>query len=84
MTIDKYRYVLDTDASNHSIRAVLSQIQVDEEWVIAYESRTNSKAEVNYCAARNEILAVVYLVKQFKQYLRGREFVVRTGNAALA
>ena len=32
-------YILDTDASNHAVSAVLSQIQVGEEHVIAYASR---------------------------------------------
>ena len=40
-------YVLDTDASNHSIRTVLSQIQYGEEMVIAYGSRKHGKAEIN-------------------------------------
>ena len=44
MPTDEDRYVLDTDASNHSIGAVLSQIQVGEERVIAYGSRTYNKA----------------------------------------
>ena len=75
--------MLDTDASNHSIGAVLSQIQSDEERVIAYGSRTYNKAEVNYCTTRNELLPVVYFMKLFKQYLLGREFLVRSNHDAL-
>ena len=82
MPTDADRYVLNTDASNHSIGAVLSQIQAGEGRVIAYGSRTY-KAEVNYCTTRKELLAVVYFVKQFKQYLLGREFLVKTDHAAL-
>ena len=76
-------YVLDTDASNHSIGAVLSQIQSRDEWVIAYGSRTYGKAEINYRATREELLVVVYFMKLFKQYLLIREFLVRTDHAAL-
>ena len=60
MPTDNDRYVLDTDVSNHAIGAFLSQIQVGEERVIAYGSKTCSKPEVNYCTTRNELLAVVY------------------------
>ena len=51
--------------------------------MIAYGSRTYNKAEVNYCTTRKDLLAVVYFVKQFKQYLLGRKFLVRTNYAAL-
>ena len=51
--------------------------------MITYGSRTYNKAEVNYCTTRKELLAVVYFVKQCKQYLLGRKFLVRTDHAAL-
>ena len=83
MPTDEDTYILDADASHHTIGAVLSQVQAGKERVIAYASRTYSKAEVNYCTTRQEFLAVVHFVKQFKQYLLGREFVIRTDHAAL-
>ena len=83
MPTDKDTYILDTDASHHVIVAVLSQVQAGEERVIAYASQTYSKAEVNYYTTRQELLAVVHFVMQFKQYLLGREFVIRTDHAAL-
>ncbi|XP_076230291.1 uncharacterized protein LOC143176614 [Nomia melanderi] len=49
-------FVLDTDASNFAIGAVLSQIQNGEERVIAYFSKTLGKAERNYCVTRKELL----------------------------
>ena len=76
-------FVLDTDASNESIGAVLSQIQNNEEVVIAYGSRTLSSSERNYCVTRKEMLAMVHFVKHFKQYLLGREFLLRTDHGAL-
>ena len=76
-------YVLDIDASDHSIGAVMYQIQSGEERVIAYGSRTYSKAERNYCTTRKELPPIVYFMKQFKQYLLVNEFLVRTDHAAL-
>ena len=65
MPTDGDVYVLDTDASEQSIGAVLSQKQGGEEKVVAYASRTYSRAEQNYCTTMKELLAVVYFMKQF-------------------
>jgi len=51
-------FILDTDASNYSIEAVLSQIQEEKERIIAYYSKVFSKAEKNYCVTRRELFAV--------------------------
>ena len=71
----KERY-LDTDASDRRIGAVLSQEQNGQEVVIAYTSRTLSRPERNYDVTRRELLAVVYDLKAYRQYLLGREFVI--------
>ena len=76
-------YILDCDASDHGIGAALHQIQDGEEKVLAYGSRLYGKCEKNYCVTRKELLAVVFFTKVFKQYLLGREFVLRTDHAAL-
>ena len=76
-------YILDTDASNYGIGAVLSQIQGGEERVIGYYSRSLNKAERNYCVTRKELLAVVAAVEHFHYYLYGQKFTVRTDHSAL-
>ena len=76
-------FILDTDASNEGIGAVLSQVQDDEEKVIAFASKTLSKTERNYCITRRELLAVVYFTEQFKHFLLGRPFLIRTDNSAV-
>jgi len=75
---------LDTVASNSGLGVVLSQLQDGEEKVILYASRLLSKAERNYDITKKELLAVVYGLKQCRQYLLGRRFVVRTNRAALS
>ena len=76
-------FILDTDASNQSIGAVLSQEQQGEERVIAYASHTLNCAEKNYCTTKKELLAVVYFVEHFRHYLYGRHFIIRTDHASL-
>jgi hypothetical protein len=83
MPADEGEYRLDTDASNLAIGAVLSQVQDGEERVIAYASRMLSTPERNYCVTRKELLAVVHFTKQFRPYLLGREFLIRTDHSAL-
>ena len=77
-------FILDTDASNLAIGAVLSQKSDDgKERVVAYASRTLSKAERRYCVTRKELLSVVHFVRHFKPYLLGRKFIVRTDHSSL-
>lgn len=80
---DSGKFYLDTDASEHGIGVVLSQDQDGQEVVICPASRVYHNPERNYCVTRKELLAVVHFLKYFKQYLLGREFVVRTDHSAL-
>ena len=55
-------FILDTDASDSGIGAVLSQIDSQgRERVVAYGSRLLSKPERNYCVTQQELLTVVFL-----------------------
>ena len=76
-------FILDVDASNLSIGAVLSQITETGECVVAYGSRTLSKSERRYCVTRKEMLALVYFVKYFRLYVYGKQFTVRTDHGSL-
>ena len=83
MPTDHDHFVLDTDASDTAIGAVLSQSIDGVERVVAYASKRLSRAEMNYCVTRRELLAVVFFVKYFRHYLLGRRFTVRSDHAAL-
>lgn len=76
-------FILDTDASNCHIGAVLSQRQGTTERVIAYGSKVLSRQERNYCVTRRELLAVVHFVVHFRHYLLGRRFTLRSDHGAL-
>ena len=77
-------FLLDTDASDTGLGAVLSQAdEQGREHVIAYASRTLSKAERHYCVTRKELLAVVTFIHHFRPYLIGRQFTLRTDHGCL-
>ena len=77
------RFVLDTDASLFAIGGVLSQIQNEEEVVIAYASRSLRLSQRRYCTTRREMLAAVVICTHFRSYLRGSQFTLRTDHSSL-
>lgn len=77
-------FILDTDASDAGIGAVLSQVDdTHAERVVAYASSTLSRAERRYCVTRKELLAVTTFVKHFQPYILGRRFTLRTNHGSL-
>jgi hypothetical protein len=78
------QFLIDTDASDVGVGCVLSQLQENgDERVIAYGSKTLSKEQRRYCVTRRELLAIVVFLLQFRHYLLGKEFVVRTDHSSL-
>ena len=61
----------------------MSQEQNGQKVVLAFASRTLSRPERNYDVTRRELLAVVYGLKNYRQYLLGRHFLIRTDRSAL-
>ena len=78
------RIILDTDASQYSVGAVLSQVQGGNERVIAYMSKSSNEHEQKYCTTRRELLAVIMALKTFHHYVYGQEILLRTDNIAVS
>lgn len=72
-------FVLNTDASQYAIGAVLLQ----DNHPIAYASRTLNNHEINYSTTEKELLAVVWSVKYFRPYIYGKQFELKTDHQAL-
>ena len=71
--------MLNTDASGTGLGAVLYQKQDGKDRVVAYASRSLTKAERNYPAHKLEFLAVKWAVcEKFHDYLYGGKFEVVT------
>jgi hypothetical protein len=74
---------VESDASSHSVAAILYQKQNSNWHVIAYASRVLNNAEASYCSSRTELLAVVFALKQFRHFLLGRKFTIVVDNSSL-
>ena len=71
------------DASQFAIGAELIQVQNGVEKVIAFSSFSPTREQQNYCTTRRELLAIVRFTKQFRFYLLGKIFTVRTDHSSL-
>ena len=78
-------FILQTDASDVGLGAVLSQIDKSgNEHVVAYASRTLSPREKNYSTTEKEAFAIQFGTQHFRVYLLGRKFTISTDHSALS
>ena len=75
--------MIDTDASETALGAVLSQIFDGEERPIAFERRVLSKTEVNYFKTKREALGNVQAMQWFRPYIYGSQCIFRNDHASL-
>ena len=75
--------ILDCDASDHAIGCELIQVQDGAEKVITYGSYALTKEQRRYCTTRKELLAIVRFCRQFRYYLLGKPFTIRTDHSSL-
>lgn len=77
------KFTIQSDASQTALGGVLTQVIDEEERVIAYASRSLSRAERNYTTLEKELLAVLFCIDKFKAYIEGVRFNVITDNYSL-
>ena len=77
-------FVLETDASQQGLGAILSQEHTDGKLhPVAYASRALSHTEKRYAITDLETLAVVWAVTHFHAYLYGHDVLVYTDHSAV-
>ncbi len=76
-------FLLQTDASDRGLGAVLTQEIGGEESPVLYISRKLSKRETMYSTIEKECLAIRWAVLTLRYYLLGREFTLCSDHAPL-
>ncbi len=76
-------FLLQTDASETGLGAVLSQVQEGEEHPILFINRKLTPAEKNYATVEKEALAIKWAVLELRYHLLGRKFTLLTDHAPL-
>ena len=74
---------MESDASLHGLRAVLSQMEQGLLHTVSYASRFLSSPEKNYSISELETLAVVWAIQHYRAYLCGHEVTVVTDHSAV-
>ena len=77
-------FILQTDASDRGVAAVLSQTEQDEEHPIAYFSKKLLPREQKYSTIEKECLAIKLGMQAFTVYLLGRVFANRSPCVGMA
>ena len=76
-------YVITTDASEVGVGGVLSQSVNSEEHPVAYTSRKLNEAEQKYSTHERELLGIIHALKQWRPYLHGSKFTIKTDHHPL-
>ena len=77
------QFVVQTDASDTDVGAVLYQIIDGDERVLEFASRTLSAAERNYSVMECECLAILWAIQKFRTYIEAYEFKVIMDHSSL-
>jgi hypothetical protein len=76
-------YILDTDACDYAVGAVLSQERAGHVLPVEYFSKSLDLNQRKYHISEKELMAIVFSIEHFKQYLYGSKFLVNTDHQAL-
>jgi hypothetical protein len=76
-------FVLQTDASDRGLGAVLLQEKDGEYHPVVYLGIKLLPREQNFATVEKECYAIVWSVQRLQKYLYGREFIIETDHRAL-
>lgn len=76
-------FILQTDASDSGLGAVLSKVHHREEHPVIYANQKLTPSEQKYAAVKKEVLAIKWAVLELRYFLLGRMFTLVTNHAPL-
>ena len=71
------------DASDLAVGVVLGQRAEGKPYVVYYVSKTLNEAQRNYTTTEKELLAIVYALDKFREYLIEANIIIFTNHSAL-
>lgn len=77
------KFILNCDASDHSVGCVLQQQWNGGTVVIGYTSRALTKSEQGYSIYKKELLACLWGCEKYREFLLEKPFILRTDNQAI-
>ena len=77
------KFILQTDASDTGIGAVLLQEYDGEKFPVVFASKKLLPRERNFSTIERECLAIVWSIEKLHQYLFGTEFILETDHEPL-
>ena len=75
--------LIATDASQFGVGAVLYQVIHGKNHYVAFASKALNPAQVNYPATRRELLAVIFAVSKFRNWIYGQRFTLFCDHSAI-
>lgn len=76
--------LVSTDASLYGVGAVLYQEYEGRTHYLCFYSKALNTAQKNYPATKRELLAIIYALKAFRQWLHGNHFTLYSDHKALS
>jgi hypothetical protein len=78
-------YIINTDASGRAVGGVLMQTNREgETHIVSTASRVLTETEHRYSVTEQELLAIVFALEKFRNYIFGYEIFLRADNKALS
>lgn len=78
------QFILQTDASDRALGAVLQQWRGKDLVPVAYASRLLSNSEINISTYEKEGLAAIWACERFAKFIEHTHFILQTDNQALS
>lgn len=80
----KKKFIVTTDGSKIGIGGYISQMNdQNQEIIIDYFSQKLTKTEQNYSITDIELMAAVKTIRNYRHFLLGKKFLLRTDHAAI-
>lgn len=76
-------FIIQCDASDTGVGAILYQECDGIEHPVAYASKTLTSCQRKYTVTEKELLAVIFGIEKFRSYIEGTKFTVETDHASL-